>query len=178
MPKIITDLKTTILSTAKEELFLHGYTALTIRKIAKTCNIAVGTMYNYFSSKDMLVAEIILFDWNDCLAEMKRCCEQAMDINSGLFAIFDVLKKFRDNYRDCWDQYATQANGGMAVRGRHKMLSSQITAIISSLLLRLQIQPDDYLAEFTTEMLLTLSNDDSFQFEQLNEICRRLYPSK
>ncbi len=178
MPKIISDLKIMILSAAKEELFLHGYTTLTIRKIAKKCNIAVGTMYNYFPSKDMLVAEIILCDWNHCLTVMKEESEQASDIYSALIAIYDVLKKFRENYRCCWDQYATQANGSLVVKERHKMLSTQISSIVTSLLLRLQIKPDDYLAEFTAEMLLMLSNDDSFCFEQLKEICHRLYPSK
>lgn len=175
MPKIINDLKITILNTAKEELLTNGYSTLTIRKIAQNCHIAVGTMYNYFPSKEVLAAEIMLMDWIDSVTIMQERCSQASEISDGLFAIFEELNKFRQLYRDCWDQYAAKSNGSMEVRKRHKMLSSQITEIVSPMLSRLKVTPDEYLAEFTAEMLLTLSGDDSFHFEQLHGIIKRLY---
>ncbi|MDD5937311.1 MAG: TetR/AcrR family transcriptional regulator [Clostridiales bacterium] len=175
MPKIITDLKATILSVAQQDLLLEGYSALTIRNIAKKCNIAVGTMYNYYSSKEVLVAEILLEDWNNSLLIMQEESKKAQNMTDGLYRIFEELRKFRKRYSDCWDQYTAQANGNMEIKQRHYMLCNQISSIIKELLLRLHIKPDDYLAEFTAEMLLTLSNDDSFKFSKLRGIIARLY---
>lgn len=59
MPKLIPDAKIKILSTARKQLFEKGYTGLILREVADQCAMAVGTIYNYFSSKDMLVAAIM-----------------------------------------------------------------------------------------------------------------------
>ncbi|MCW6071193.1 TetR/AcrR family transcriptional regulator [Clostridium botulinum] len=40
-----------------------NYEELNIRDVCKNCNIAIGTFYNYFSSKDHLVREIFVSDW-------------------------------------------------------------------------------------------------------------------
>ena len=53
MPKLIPDAKNNILSIAKKQLFMKGYNGLIIREVAEQCGLAVGTIYNYFSSKDM-----------------------------------------------------------------------------------------------------------------------------
>ncbi|MHB9919451.1 hypothetical protein CF055_05725 [Clostridium botulinum] len=39
-----------------------NYEELNIKGVCKNCNIAIGTFYNYFSSKDHLVREIFVSD--------------------------------------------------------------------------------------------------------------------
>jgi len=63
MPKVIENLKETIILEAKNILLTQGFKDLSIREIAKICNIGTGTFYNYFSTKDNLVAEIFREDW-------------------------------------------------------------------------------------------------------------------
>lgn len=63
MPKVIENLKETIILEAKNILLTHGFKDLSIREIAKICNIGTGTFYNYFHTKDDLVAEIFRDDW-------------------------------------------------------------------------------------------------------------------
>jgi AcrR family transcriptional regulator len=63
MPKIITNLREIILSEAKNILLTENFKALSIREIAKRCNIGTGTFYNYFSTKEQLAAEIFREDW-------------------------------------------------------------------------------------------------------------------
>ncbi|MBQ3897679.1 MAG: helix-turn-helix transcriptional regulator, partial [Clostridia bacterium] len=64
MPKIIANLEDTIIEQANIQLFEKGYSDMTMRSVAEACGIAVGTVYNYYKSKDMMVAKIMLRDWN------------------------------------------------------------------------------------------------------------------
>ena len=56
MPKIIDGLQMQILKEAKPQAFKNGYSKMTIRSVAKACDIAVGTIYNYYPSKEFLMA--------------------------------------------------------------------------------------------------------------------------
>ncbi|MCS4479905.1 TetR/AcrR family transcriptional regulator [Clostridium botulinum] len=40
--------------------------------MCKNCNIAIGTFYNYFSSKDHLVREIFVSDWEKSIKIIKK----------------------------------------------------------------------------------------------------------
>ena len=60
MPKIIEGAKESILHCTRKHLSETGYTSLSLRLIARECHLGVGTIYNYFSSKDDLVAQIML----------------------------------------------------------------------------------------------------------------------
>ena len=63
MPKIIINAREEILKEAKRQLLENGYSATTIRSVAKATGIATGTVYNYFPSKDMLLASFMMEDW-------------------------------------------------------------------------------------------------------------------
>ena len=62
MPKIIENLREILLAASRTLLLEEGYRALTMRQVAGLCHVAVGTVYNYFPSKDMLDAHILLED--------------------------------------------------------------------------------------------------------------------
>ena len=68
MPKIIDNLEENILSAARRLVAEHGYAAVTMRAVAKECGIAVGTFYNYYPSKDAMLAACLLHDWQAALA--------------------------------------------------------------------------------------------------------------
>ena len=53
MPKIIENLLENLLAETRRELLDSGYESINIRTIAKNCHTAVGTVYNYFPSKDI-----------------------------------------------------------------------------------------------------------------------------
>ena len=71
MPKIIENVRELLLDTAKEQIRKQGYAKTTIRSVASACGLGVGTVYNYFKSKDMLIASFMLEDWQECLLEIK-----------------------------------------------------------------------------------------------------------
>ena len=54
-----------ILKVSRHLVASEGLNALSIRKLAKECNVAVGSIYNYFSSKDDLMISTIESVWED-----------------------------------------------------------------------------------------------------------------
>ena len=65
MPKVIDNIRGRAISEAREILIRDGYAALTIRGIARKLEIGVGTIYNYFPSKEYLAAGVMLEDWQE-----------------------------------------------------------------------------------------------------------------
>ena len=57
--------KERILKESRDLVANEGLDALSIRKLAKKCNVAVGTIYNNFSSKDDLMISTIESVWED-----------------------------------------------------------------------------------------------------------------
>lgn len=67
MPKIIKDLRENVIKTAIDIFNEQGFDAIDMRKIAKTCNIAVGTLYNYFPNKKELMYEVFNRLWYESM---------------------------------------------------------------------------------------------------------------
>ena len=47
----------------------EGIDHVSIRKLASACNMAVGSMYNYYPDKDALIAAVAETFWGSCIAE-------------------------------------------------------------------------------------------------------------
>ena len=60
MPKIIENLEARLMEEAKKQVLQSGYGAMTIRSVAKGCGVGIGTVYNYYPSKDALLAAYMI----------------------------------------------------------------------------------------------------------------------
>lgn len=56
-----------VLHAAVELAAAGGYEAVHMRTVAETADVALGTLYNYFASKDHLLAAALV-SWNDLLS--------------------------------------------------------------------------------------------------------------
>ena len=74
MPKRIENLQENILRQAKPLMLESGYEALAMRDVAARCGIAVGTLYNYFPSKEALAGGVMLEDWCASWRDASRRC--------------------------------------------------------------------------------------------------------
>ena len=72
MPKIIDNVREELLKEAKKQLIENGYSYTTIRSVARGCGIAIGTVSNYFPSKDILIATFMMEDWNTAFSSVER----------------------------------------------------------------------------------------------------------
>ncbi|WP_299034331.1 TetR/AcrR family transcriptional regulator [uncultured Anaerococcus sp.] len=77
-----------ILDESRKLVAKDGLKALSIRKLANNSNVAIGTIYNYFSSKDDLMISTIESVWEDILS-----LDQArLDTNNFIDYLSNIFK--------------------------------------------------------------------------------------
>ncbi len=159
MAKIIENLYDDIQEVGKKILLLEGYNQMTLRLVASRCNIATGTIYNYFKSKDELVATIMFKDWKDLLEKTSPKVEKVKEAIDGLELIFDMIKDYTAIYQKAWIDYGGSLVG---MKDRHSILIKQISDLINPLFKRFAI--DESSINFISEILLysAIREDVSF----------------
>ena len=149
MPKIIRDLESRLLEEAKKQINESGYSALTIRKVAQACGVGVGTVYNYFPSKDALLATYMLSDWNRCTTAINAVATYSDSPEPVVRCIFDQLLAYADLHKAIFrDEAAAAAFAGSFSR-YHTLLRAQLAAPLR------KFCSSDFAAQFAAEALLT-----------------------
>jgi len=174
MPKIIADLEENILKEARRVLLESGYDALTMRAVASGCGIAVGTVYNYFASKELLCARVMLRDWQQALDGMCEDISSAPDALLGLRCIFMRIDAFRRVFSPAWTEYAEAGHAAPLSGPYHDALIAQIAAAITSLLERFGCLHTPALPAFLAESLLSSAGRGKIDFDALAPIYARL----
>ena len=152
MPKIIENIKEQIIEEAKRQLFENGYSKTTIRSVATACGIGVGTMYNYFSSKDMLISSFMLEDWKNCTLQMKK-----MDTSNPLIfleGLHDYLKVFIDKYSFLFKDKDAASVYSSVFTERHAQLRKVLAEIIMPVCTCKDYDDPDFMARHIAESLL------------------------
>lgn len=175
MPKIIQNLRERLLSAAKEMLLREGYAALTMRGVADACGVAVGTMYNYFPSKEMLAASVMLEDWLLALGEVRTACATAPDVKSALGAVRDEVARFSARYAPTWENYSVQGSQQPEFSRRHRLLVRQLADCIQPVLDRCCTEaPPASAAVFLAENVLICVGGSEMSFDDLLAIAARV----
>lgn len=173
MPKIIPNIKETIISEARKTLLEDGYSKFNMRDIAKQCGIGVGTLYNYFSNKDELVRAIFNDHWNSVIKFVKSLESKNDSLRNKINEIYISINKFLENYIDVFMEMAYSSN-------EKKYHSLEIMKpIYTSLEVILAYHksigevhceiPPDKLSHFIISNLLNLCRDKYLTFDELYE---------
>lgn len=175
MPKLIENLRETILGQARRLLLENGYEALTMRDVAGRCGIAVGTLYNYFASKETLAAGVMLEDWRAELAQMEAACAAARSLPEGLAALYRGVARFSAPYRGIWAHCGFAGGQEPDFARRHRLLVRQLAGCLAPLLAQapaLPAQTDLFLAE----NVLICAGSSELDFTAFLAIAQRLWP--
>ena len=174
MPKIIDNIKETIILEARRQVLESGYSKMTVRSVAKGCGIAVGTIYNYFPSKDMLIAAFMLGDWLEALDEMKRGCAVAKSSEETFRLVYDKLILYNKKHKALFEDSAATKTYMGVFQTRHKQLRGQIA---DCLRLVCECYAKEYTAllpEFIAEALLVCTGERR-EFEEIELILGQLF---
>ena len=167
MPKIIENLRSALLLEAKRQIAEVGYSATTVRSVAAGCGVAVGTVYNYFSSKDMLIAAFMLEDWL-LLIDRLRGLDKT-DSRGYLFEIYSSLSGFASKHSRLFNDKDAAKAYGSVLSERHGQLRSQLAQLILPTL----TSPDAFVAEFVAESMLTWTMAGR-DFEQIYSVIKKI----
>ena len=165
MPKIIENVREQLLAEAKKQISERGYASTTIRSVAGALGLAVGTVYNYFESKEMLIGSFVYEDWKKHLAYMQSIpSDDPYVLISG---IYGSLRAFEaDNARLFADADAAKRIS-VGSSDRHKMLRGQISALVKP------VCKTDIEADFIAEALISWSVEGT-DFDTLYTILEKI----
>ncbi|MBO5500763.1 MAG: TetR/AcrR family transcriptional regulator [Clostridia bacterium] len=128
MPKIIENLRDQLLQEARKQIAERGYTGTTIRSVAGACGVGVGTVYNYFSSKEMLIAAFMMEDWQkqlDAMAALPKDQPEAL-----LRGVYEALCTYAAGHQDLFSDEGAAKAISLGFAPRHRMLREQLTGFI------------------------------------------------
>jgi AcrR family transcriptional regulator len=102
MSRITENPQQLILSKAKDILYNEGYQKLSMRNISKACNIALGTIYNYYPTKKELVVEMMADYWHEYFNRIEGTANLDCNFYEKLHKIFDELSIFIKTFKEVW----------------------------------------------------------------------------
>ena len=168
MPKIIENLESRLLEEAKRQIREAGYGAVTVRSVAKACGVGVGTVYNYFPSKDALLATYMLGDWNRCVDAINAVSTYSDTALPVLRCIYDQLVGFAKLHADIFGDEAAAASMAGSFTSYHTLLRSQLSRPLE------KFCGDGFAPEFIAEALLTWSMAGK-SFDEIYGIISKLF---
>ncbi len=168
MPKIIENLKDRLIAEAEKQIEESGYGAVTIRSIAKGCGVGVGTVYNYFPSKDALIATHLLEDWQGCLEAIQATTDRSEAPRPAVQCIYDQLVGFACRHQAIFRDEAAVAGFSGSFSQYHSRLRAQLAAPLR------KFCDDDFAAQFVAESLLTWTMAGK-SFEEIYDILKKLF---
>ena len=168
MPKIIEDLEGTLIAEAKKQIEENGYGAVTIRSIAKGCGVGVGTVYNYFSSKDALIATHLLEDWKICVDTIRQASDCAQFPQPILECIYEQLTGFASRHEAIFRDEAAASGFAGSFSQYHGMLRHQLAQPLQ------RFCGSEFAAQFIAESLLTWTMTGK-SFDEIYELLKKLF---
>ena len=102
MPKIIHNLRESILEAAAHLLNEKGYEDFNMRDLAIRCKIGVGTVYNYFPHKTNLIQALSEDYWNRFFEDWDDRPEAKLSLYIQLRAITESMDIFVSRFMDYW----------------------------------------------------------------------------
>ncbi len=172
MPKIIQNVREQLLIETKKQIVERGYAKTTVRSVADACGIGVGTVYNYFASKDMLIATFVAEDWQAELNSISLL--PADDPEKLLGGIYESLCRFAENNKALFSDEDAAKVISIGFSERHKMLRDQIAEFIKPLCREYSFEDRAFASRFISEALICWSMDNQ-EFEKVFGILKNLF---
>lgn len=182
MNKMVTS-KEEILKISREIVISEGLSSINMRKVAKECNIAVGSLYNYFPSKKDLISSVVRNIWMDIF----HLSEYKTDLHSFLDAInwiYESLENGNKKYNDFLIQHSSIFLSDDKKHGK-EMMDNSLKHIKDSLkfivledksidkdIFNESFSIDDYIDFIFTNILFTVVNKNN-SIDFLIEIIKR-----
>lgn len=178
MPKVIDNLRETILLQAREIVVNQGIDKLTMREVSNKTGIAVGTVYNYFPTKRELTTVLIEKYWYEYLIHIDEIDSSVDDLFDKLHGIYSRMEYFVDKFKEIWvKNYSTgYSEDGMV---RKNIFIDKLVDRIEKILvdelnkqtIRLTVEPS-VIAKFLIQNFMMMAQMRQFEYNDFDKIIR------
>ncbi len=151
MPKVLCDPRERMLLEVERLLDQGGYGAVTVRAVALGCGVSIGTVYNYFPSKEALIAQYLLEDWHMRIHAIEAVSRTAQTPRPVAEAIYQQLIAYANAHGSVFRAEAAKPIFVGSFGQYHGLLRRQLAS---------PLRPfcrSDFEADFLSEALLTWS---------------------
>lgn len=114
------DLYEKIINVSKNIALEEGLEAINIRLVAKNCNIAIGSIYNYFPSKTDLIITVVQCIWQD-IFDFEYCYFKFDKFSDSINCIFNTISKNIIKYPNFFTLHSISFNEQSKYKGRKSM---------------------------------------------------------
>lgn len=179
MPKTLINIKEDILRAARKLLFEEGYEKLSIRMIALKCGIATGTLYNYYSSKQEIVGEILKTEWNMMLRRIDQGSKSDMKLIDKLEIIYVELGSLMNDVHNIWLDNTRSGNINSIelseIKGHKRALLKSLSDKIYSLINDKEGNKDyEFLADVICRIFILYAHEGDVNFKKLSPVITSL----
>ncbi len=150
--------KKKILQASKVLIQQEGWSAVNIRHVAAACQVSVGSVYNYFSSKMDLLSEVVESVWEEIFCDF-ACEGVQQNIKDCIVWIYRRMAWGNEKYPDFFNLHSLGFMGEEKKKGRKKMQQMQrhMTEILCQALKEdAHIRSDVFTTEFMPEDLANI----------------------
>jgi len=151
MPKIIPNIRSRILQSARRQLAEGGYPSLSLRGVAKDCGIALGTTYHYFQNKQDLAIEVLREDWNNEVIAEIQIDPSTMAPENVSVKFYSLLGKFCSKYNHVLLYHRSSDDMLEAVRVEQRAIVNDTVSFYRLYLSQYQIQETDAMLDALAE---------------------------
>lgn len=177
MPKILPNLHEEILMAGRDLLGESGYEEFSMRAVAARCGIGVGTLYNYYPSKQHLVAGILRSEWDIHLRRMAQAAKQDKPELERLEAVFSELVAFMGGKHSVFVAQMPDKIDFDEVRGalaRRAAVRQQIIDVVGSILCERPDGERELLSDAIARLFLSYSADGGQRPAAIRSILTKL----
>lgn len=168
MPKIIENLRERLMQEARRQAESVGYSAMTVRSVASACGVGVGTVYNYFDSKEALLAAYMLEDWLGCVETICQTSREADGYEPVARCIYEQLRCFSDRHGKTFRDPEAASHFTTVLGCYHPRIRAHLAQPLR------KFCASDFAADFVAESLLTWTINGR-TFDELNALIARLF---
>lgn len=180
MPKIIANVKDSILNIAKNIVIKEDYDKLTMRKVSEESGIAVGTIYNYFPTKRDLMIQLLEDYWYEYLDAINEIDKNEVEFYIKLEKIFRELEKFLNDFLEVLLKNSRPGFDENS-RGRKDLFTEKLIKKIEEILIiaehkgevKLILEPHE-LSKFLFMNFLMMAQMKQFKYENFEKLIKKL----
>ncbi len=173
-----------ILTVCRQLVAASGLAAVNMRKVAQQCQVALGSLYYYFPSKDELLLATVESVWDD-IFNCAAPTDAALPFDRYITNFFENIKRGILKYPNFFTVHSLSFSTRGQAEGRAKMqkyLAKMKAHMLQVLQKDQAVRPDAFSAAFTEDKfvdfiimhVISLLLQKNFDCTTLTEIIRRI----